>query len=588
MTGIELLVGGWFVSPVIKSVVQKAQEYLSANYELQKDTQVMVENLTRTLVLCQATVEEAEKRLINKSNLTTWLKMLKEAVYDADDVLDDIEAKSIKDKIKGKQKVRKFASSSFSSLKNVFIPDDNHQRLKKVLDKLTEISAQIPNFLHLVNMNENYGSSNNELRDQRETISLPSEEDVGLCGRQEELNLILEMILNLELASKKKGQNYPGLFVLPIVGMGGVGKTALAQAIYNNPEVQRTFETKAEPLLEKTFASKAWISVSDHFNVVLLMLKLIQSLGGNLRLDVLALEDVSRNLSSIISGVRFLVVLDDLFEKIECQWDAIHTTLSHGAPGSVVLITTQNQAFANRVATFGHITLNPLKPEIFWKLFKHFAFGDVVIAKDKKNSLKLIGKQIACKLHGLPLAAKIIGKLLRRNIDEHEWRRISRSEWWEIPEGKSQILPSIGVGYQHLDLCLRQCFAFCSVFPRNSLIEKDRLVQMWIAQNFIPFDINGARPEDVGRQWFHQLVELSFFQAAGDYKGYVIPNLMHDLAVIVSSDECFYLTDQSQKIPQSVRHLAVDTKNIEVVKGIHKHKNIRSFFYFGLCHVDET
>ncbi|XP_078166395.1 putative disease resistance protein RGA3 [Carex rostrata] len=576
MVGVEVLVGGWFASPVIKSVIEKAQKYLSANYELQKGTQGLVDTLTRTLLLCQATVKEAEKRaIINNPPLADLLRRLKLAVYSAEDVLDNMEAKSIKEKVQGKNKVSKFASSSIFGIKNMFLPDDNHKSLKKVVDELNKLSTDIPKILNLLNLNENYESHDHDVTNQRETISQPLEQ-VGLYGRQDELSLILEIILGSDSeTSKKRGHNnFNGLCVIPIIGIGGVGKTALAQAVYNEPEVQHTF------------ASKAWISVSCNLDVVLLMRKIVQSLGGYLRLDVITLEDISKNLSWIIGGRRFLVVLDDMFEKIEYHWDVIYTTLSHGAPGSVVLITTQNKAFANRVATFNHIALSALEPRIFWKLFKCFAFRNLVMPDEKRNILKHIGKQIAENLRGLPLAAKIIGNILRSNADEERWRRISKSEWWDLPEVKSQILPSIGLGYEYLDPGLRQCFAYCSVFPRNSLLEKDRLVQMWIAQDFVPHDINGMRLEDVGRQWFDKLVEKSFFQPMGDNRGYVMPNLMHDLAIIVSSYECFYLSDESVKIPQGVRHVAIDTKNLEMVKEIQKCQHLRSFFYFGLCHID--
>jgi Leucine-rich repeat (LRR) protein len=578
MTGVELLIGGWFASPVIKSVVEKARKYLGDNYELQKGTQELVDTLSRKLLLCQATVKEVEKRaILNNPALGDWLRRLKLAVYNAEDVIDNMETKYIKEKVQGKNKVSKFASSSLFGLKNMFIPDEGHKTLKKVVDQLDQLSAEIQNILNLVNLNKNNESHYHEVTYHRETISQPLEE-VGLYGRQDELDRILEIILGSDSQpSKKRVQNYntyTGLFVIPIVGIGGVGKTALAQAVYNHPEVQRIFE------------SKAWVSVSCNLDVVLLMRKIIQSLGGHVRLDVITLEDITKNLSLMIEGRQILVVVDDMFEKIEYQWDVIYTTLSRGAPGSVVLITTQNKAFANRVATFNHIALSELEPRTFWKLFKRFAFRNVVMPDDKRKFLKQIGKQLAENLHGLPLAAKIIGNLLRSNVDEERWRRISKSEWWDLPEGKSQILPSIGLGYEHLDPYLRQCFAYCSVFPRNSLLEKERLVQMWIAQDFVPHDINGIRLEDMGRQWFDKLVEMSFFQSTVDNMGYVMPNLMHDLAIIVSSHECFYLSDESVEIPHGVRHVAIDTKNLEMVKRIQKCKHLRSFFYYGLSHID--
>ncbi|KAJ4801165.1 LRR and NB-ARC domains-containing disease resistance protein [Rhynchospora pubera] len=579
MTGVELLVGGWFASPIIKRVLEKAQKYVGGNYKLSKNTEELIDTLAGKLALCQTTVKLAERRMINNEQLAVWLNMLKKAVYRAEDVLDDMEAKSIKDQIEGKNKVSKFASSSLSGITNMILPDGLHKSLKKVVDKLNELCAENLNFLKLVNMKIMDESNDFELSAQRETTSRPLEK-MKLYGRQHEyFDLILEMIVHPKTeSSKKKEQNYNnhGLLVIPIVGMGGVGKTALAQAVYNNPEVQQTFYTTA------------WISVSYNLDIKLVLCILLQSFGEYLRLDVMmTLEGISNKLSSIIEGKRFLVILDDMCEKIENQWFYLYEILSVGSPRSVVLITTQNRAFANRVGTFGPLVLDTLEPKILWELLKNFVFGKMVIAEEKRINLELIGEQIAHKLHGLPLAAKIIGNLLRCNINEEYWRKISRSEWWNMPEARSQILPSVAIGYQHLDPCLRQCFAYCSLFPRNSLIDKDRLVQMWIAQNFIHHDSGDARKtEDLGREWFDKLVEMSFFQLAGDYNGYIIPNLMHDLAVIVSTDECFYLTDQSNQIPQGVHHLAVDTKILNVLQQIPQRNYIRSFFYFGLPNVN--
>ncbi|KAJ4801167.1 Disease resistance protein (CC-NBS-LRR class) family [Rhynchospora pubera] len=589
MTGIELLVGGWFASPVIKRVLEKAMKYVGGNYKLNKNTEELIDTLTGKLALCQETVKVAERRMINSEHLAVWLNKLKRVVYDAEDVLDDMETKSIKDQVEGKNKVRQYASSSLCGITNMILPGDLSKRLKKVVDKLTKLSAENQYFLNLVNTNIMDESNDLELSHPRETRSRQSEE-VKLYARQQEyLDLILDMISHPETvsskkkeqeaeSSKKKEENYNNrdlLFVIPIVGMGGVGKTALAQAVYNKLEVQQTFETNA------------WISVSYNLNIKLVMLKLIKSLRPDLVLDLLTLEDISKILFFIINGKRFLVVLDDMCEKIENQWDDLYETLSVCGPGSVVLITTQNRAFANRVGTFSPLVLDILEPEILWELLKNIVFGDMDISEEKRKNLEHIGKQISDKLHGLPLAAKIIGKLLRDKINEKNWRTISRNEWWNMPEGRSQILPSVAIGYQHLDLCLRQYFAYCSVFPRNSLIDKDRLVQMWIAQNFIHHNSNDVRKmEDIGREWFDKLVEMSFFQLAGDYNGYVIPNLMHDLAVIVSSDDCFYLTDRSNEIREGVRHLSVDTQNLNVLQQIPERNHIHSFFYFGFPHVD--
>ncbi|KAJ1695431.1 hypothetical protein LUZ63_012129 [Rhynchospora breviuscula] len=584
MVGIELLlltIGGWLASPVIKSVFDKAEKHLTDNYELQKNTREMVLTLTQNLELCHATLVKAEKRMVDHSELTTTLMRLKEAVYDAEDVLDNIEAKSIEQKPNRKTKVSGVASSSHTIVLKV---DDDLKKLKEVLDKMTTIKDEIPMLVQLLGMKENDGKESNS----KQTISKQTE-DVAKY-RPEEFKNILQMILppddqsqSRPRSSENKGQTSHRLIVLPIVGIGGVGKTELAKAVYNDSDV------------EQAFVMKAWIYVSSNLEIESLMMDILDQFFDESFSSSKSLEYVSRYLSRKIDGVKLLVVLDDINEKIKEQWHNLKAILSCGASGSVVLITTHNhnQAFANEVATMGPIQLNPLEKTIFWELFKHIVF---VNDEEKENTwdarnMEVFGRRIAGKLHGLPLAAKIIGGILRRNISKlDEWRKIDQSKWWKIPEVESKILPSIAISYQHLDPCLRQCFAFCSVIPKNLLIDKDRLVQMWIAQNFIPHDKNGVKMEVTGREWFDKLVEMFFFQPVGDYKNYVMPNLMHDLAEIVSSEECFYLTPQSTEFPQNVRHLAVEAKNLdlfkEITKQIPEENHIRSFLYFGSSNVD--
>ena len=91
-----------------------------------------------------------------------------------------------------------------------------------------------------------------------------------------------------------------------------------------------------------------------------------------------------------------------------------------------------------------------------------------------------------------PLATKTLGGLLSVDLDEEHWRSIMESEIWELQQGENDILPVLKLSCQYLPDCLKQCFAYCSLFPKDCHFDKDSchfdkdsLIQMWMAQGFI-------------------------------------------------------------------------------------------------------
>ncbi|KAJ3705722.1 hypothetical protein LUZ61_009427 [Rhynchospora tenuis] len=161
MTGIELLVGGWFASPVIRSVLEKAQKYVRGNYKLNKNTEELIETLTRKLALCQETVKVAERRMIKSEHLIVWLNMVKKAVYDAEDVLDDMEAKSIEDQVEGKNKISGIGQLvNLQELDEYRVGETEGHKITE-LNKLTELSG------HLTIMNCDNIRSKDEAKEAR-------------------------------------------------------------------------------------------------------------------------------------------------------------------------------------------------------------------------------------------------------------------------------------------------------------------------------------------------------------------------------------------------------------------------------------
>uniref|UniRef100_A0A0D9XR33 Disease resistance protein winged helix domain-containing protein n=1 Tax=Leersia perrieri TaxID=77586 RepID=A0A0D9XR33_9ORYZ len=210
--------------------------------------------------------------------------------------------------------------------------------------------------------------------------------------------------------------------------------------------------------------------------------------------------------------------------------------------------------------------LEGLNEDVFWDFFIVQAFG----TENLCNYLDLedIGRSIILKLKGSPLAAKTIGRLLQTNAD------YTLDELWKLEQERTDILPALRLSYMYLPPHLKRCFSFCAVYPKDYMFEKNTLVDIWLAEGFV--EHTGSIPVvTVGQQYFEDLVSRSFFQKVSvTCDKYVIHDLMHDMAQLVSQDECFIIRDANdlRTIPPNVRHLSIFIK-----------RNIRYHDLMGLC-----
>ncbi|KAJ3671521.1 hypothetical protein LUZ60_007600 [Juncus effusus] len=190
------------------------------------------------------------------------------------------------------------------------------------------------------------------------------------------------------------------------------------------------------------------------------------------------------------------------------------------------------------------------------------AFGDEIQNNDKK--LEKIGRDNVQKLKGSPLAAKTIGAVLRSNLNEKHWRNVlERERWWSPKNQNNDIMPALSLSYQHLDSHLKPCFSFCSLFPQDHEFNKEDLIYMWMAVGLVPRYGDGKkRPEDIGSEFFDELVNKSFLEKS-TFRYYVMHDLLHDLATFVSKEECFRYTGHNfADIPYTVRHLSIHVSDL--------------------------
>ncbi|XP_072955556.1 putative disease resistance protein RGA3 [Typha angustifolia] len=547
----------WLVVVSASAVITKfIEKGLEKKWNQEEDDEVeQARKLEALLLDIERALGAASERIEGFSDYLSFcneMRSLRDAVHEAEDILDLHEYKRLEKQMEGKNE------------NTVRVPS-SHIDIHRLIDRLKSFKDGVSSFTRDLNPESSQG-----IAFSRETSSLESES--ALFGREKEINLIFEMMFF---------EKYHRFGVLPIVGMAGVGKTTLARHIFNHE------------LVKQEFPVRLWVCASGTCDVIRLTMEMIKpadSLGFRYHYSLNRAQDLLQN---ALKEQRFLLVLDDLCKVTEEFWEELCKPFRTAERRSMVVVTTQLSSIAARVGTMEPVKLEPLDMEDYWPLFKHYAFGDVKSKSEEDVSrisetsegmspLEQAGFKIAERMNGLPLAAKALGRALNHRMEEDHWRTILESELWMLKPADNSILPALWMSFNHLDAHLKTCFAYCSIFPRGYCFNKDKLIQMWMAQGLIHSN-GGRRLEDIGSQYFEDLIDRSFFQPASDNKRYIMHNLIRELAQAVSLGESFIFTDDSESIPLGVRHLTVMcssdlTKLMQCMEPV---TNLRTLLVFG-------
>lgn len=187
--------------------------------------------------------------------------------------------------------------------------------------------------------------------------------------------------------------------------MGGPRKTTLAQLIYNDGRINKPFDL--------TF----WLCFSDDSTIRRLTRAMIESIE-NSPCDIKELENLQRRLQDKLTGKKFFLVLDDVWGDFPDKWNSLKGLLGRGAKGSVVLVTTSNKMVALKMEPVLSQHMEVLSNDDSRLLFKRHAFG--MRRREEHEHLETIGRAIANKCGGVPLAIKALGKLLCLEKKESE------------------------------------------------------------------------------------------------------------------------------------------------------------------------
>ncbi|XP_004516528.1 putative disease resistance RPP13-like protein 1 [Cicer arietinum] len=549
------LVGGAFLSATVQTLVEKLASTEFRDYiKNTKLNESLLAELKTTLLALQAVLDDAEMKQITNTAVETWLDELKDAIFDAEDLLNQINYDALRCKMEGKQgenitgQVWNLISSPF---KNIYAEINSQM---KIMCQRLQLFAQQRNVLGLQIVSR---------RVSRRTPSSSMVNESFMVGRKDDKEELISMLLS---HSDTNSNNFG---VVAIWGMGGVGKTTLAQLLYNDKKVQEHFDLKV------------WVCVSEDFNILRVTKSLLESITSR-GSESTNLDFLRRELNKNLSDKRFLLVLDDLWNDNYNDWDELVTPLVNGKIGSRVIITTRHQKVAEVAHTFPIHKVETLSDDDCWSLLSKHAFRSENCQSNESPNLEAIGKKIAKKCGGLPIAAKTLGGLLRSKVDAKEWAEILNSDIWKLT--KDNILPALRLSYQDLPSHLKRCFAYCSIFPKDFPFDRKQLVLLWMAEGFLDHSLENKTPEEVGDDYVNELLSRSLIQVQqsnGDFgrQKLVMHDLVNDLASMVFGKSYFRL-ECSGKISKNVRHLSYNQEFYDIFKKfevLDNFKCLRSF-----------
>ncbi|KAM6552541.1 hypothetical protein CsatB_013303 [Cannabis sativa] len=560
----ELMVGGALLSGFINVLFDRiASKDVLCFFGEDKLNQKLLKKLKTVLLSANALLNDAEEKQLGDNNVRNWLDELKEVLYEADHVMDKISTEALRLKVE-KDELESTAASK-PPLSFVF---NNPFDINAVKSEIEEI---LDTLKHLLEQTEYLGLKRVDPKTSLHRSDAPLLDDSQVYGRDGDKEAILKLLLCDNDASSR-------ISVIPIVGMGGIGKTTLVQNIYYDVTV------------EEHFALKVWVTVSDDFDVLKITKLILEKITGE-RCKTKELHQIQKDLKDALAGKKFLFVHDDVWNENYELWDLLKSSFQSGVQGSKIIVTTRNEDVALKMKTRDVQTykLKNMSDDECWKLFREHAFDNVGSNEVVLSELQEIGRHIVKKCKGLPLAVKSMAGLLRSMSTSDQWRHVQQSDMWELPNSHNiEIIPALWLSYRFLPPYLKPCFSYLSIFPKDykfGEVDREKLILIWMAEGLIQPQ-KGKRIEDVGKDYLNALITRSFFQRNTRNLSLFMHDLMHDLAMYVSG-QCCYIYDSCKDLhkPSSkTRHLSYmkDLKDTIEFDNIARVKYLRTLLALPL------
>ncbi|CAL4897529.1 unnamed protein product [Urochloa decumbens] len=508
----------------LSTLLPKLATLLQHEYNLQRGARKGIEYLQKELEFMHAALRKVGEvpRDLLEEHQRIWARDVLELYYDMEDIVDTFMVNIEGPDPPSKRGVKKIFKKMMRKVNKAMARHEVAQEINDIKERAKELAEQRDRYKV-----DDIAPAKKIPVDPR-LDAMYTEGNKIIVGVGEAKEEVITMLTGGDDDQKKR--------IVSIAGFGGVGKTTLAKAVYDE--------------IKKDFDCTAFVSVSRNVDTQKLLKDMLYQLDKkNFRdihskmLDERLLIDEA---IEFLNDKRYLIVIDDIWDKK--PWDeVIKFALIENNMRSRIITTTRNIIVAEHAG--GCYRLKPLSDESSEKLF----YGRIFGSKDKcPNQFSEVSKKILKKCGGVPLAIVTTSSMLANKSDNiKEWNKVCDSIGSGLGGNNSSMddmRKILLLSYYDLPSHLKTCLLYLSIFPEDYEIEKDRLIWRWVAEGFVQQPVRDQSFLEIGESYFNELLNRSMIQPADMDKLEGTPRSCHvhdtvlDLIISLSVEECFIAT----------------------------------------------
>uniref|UniRef100_A0A453DZ73 Uncharacterized protein n=1 Tax=Aegilops tauschii subsp. strangulata TaxID=200361 RepID=A0A453DZ73_AEGTS len=436
-----------------------------------------IKRLKKNLEHFSAVREDAEALAMEDRRIEAWWKNMSDVMFDVDVIIDLVMVHSQKFLLPARSLC--FNQPMVSCFEKILFDNKVARRIKDINEKLDEIK-----------MNTEMFSLDRSLRQQFQVTSVDRNQtspidELEVVGREikQSVDDMVQIIVS--------GCHENNTSVLGIQGMGGIGKTTLAQKMYNHQMIREKFQVHI------------WLCISQSYTETGLIKQAIRMAGE--KCDQLETKtELLPLLVDTIKGKSVFLVLDDVW-KSDVWIDLLLSPFMRASNFQILVTTRDLDVLSEMHATYIH-RVNKMNYSDGLELLMKKSFQ----SSEQICEFKNIGHDIVKKCDGLPLAIKVVAGVLSTRRTVAEWKSIRDSKW-SIHGLPKELGGPLYLSYSNLPPQLKQCFLWCALLPPNFAIGRDDVAYWWVAEGFVRKEHDHSIHE-TAEEYYLELIRRNLLQ----------------------------------------------------------------------------